>query len=582
MSGPKIDSIELERRRKEKLEHIRQERLRAIRKAMELLHHEISAVKTQVDQIDRQATALVREIEGIPEMEYTSSRIFELRATVVEKLRKILEFNTPSEPEAISCRTHALARQMKTIMADYNNTMKPLEKRIKDYFQELKDNKMREESKNLSRETYSAKAQIAYIRNHLSSYVEAFAHDGKMTATINSITDLKSYYAGKLENAVAACISKESDALFSCAHELAHETKRIMSDYVDAILPFERQIRAYNQQLENEKTETKVIDFDFNEKRKHVQYTKVGLSTKEKATQVLLEIEALINSESIQESEMKQLLNIANNIYASAFETQKSFDAAVIEFGVAKAKALRNMRLFDSAYQDYYAEYVSCSGLLSGSIHEKSAPREKYCFGSINELQDETNRLASTSKNVLEMNYIRGQIDEVMRLYGYNVSQEIIFGEGQSGNHFICERESNQSAIHLHISGMSGKKQLMMEVVGIGESRSINESSNVTVGIAVPAAAVDASELPDYERQLLLDEQGRFCDIHPRIVEELKRRGVVLSTKTRKTPDLKHCKRISVAAVPVESTDLNDERSGTQRRAARPMLKEQYRALKSR
>jgi uncharacterized protein YozE (UPF0346 family) len=483
MSGPKIDQAELERQRRAELERQRQERLRRIREETEKLNFEITAAKTQIDQIDRHLLSITRNLEHSDEMASTMTKLSELKTSYKAQLARALGIDVPAEPDAIFSCAQKLANVTKGIIKNFYNEVKPLEERM-------------------------------------------------------------SHYIEQLEN----------------QHSLAERSK------------------AFSAEVEEVK---KAEDFDFAVKLDRVICSDIEPTVKERAEQILSEIEEWVNSESIQESDMKALFAIANNIYKTAFDTKTFFEAAAIEYQVAKHGIVRNMAVFDDIYQDYYAEYIAYLELINSgrTTPLKVVPKRKYRFDSIEELQNEIELIAEKSKIVSENKYIREQIDDVMSLFGYKTCEEIILDANQTGSHFTCENASGQSAIHVHISE---KKQIMLEIVGIGHSTGADNSSSVT-DIMIPSSDLEVSE-----RDALLEEQGSFCSLHPKIVEELGKRGVILSEKSRKAPDIKYSKKIvhlsSGGSVTMNDTSLiNDEYEYNENATKRNRIKKKeglLRALK--
>jgi len=466
VSGPKIDHVELERRRQAELERARQEKLRKIREETDRLNTEISRTKTQIDQIDRHLLSLIRNVEYSDEMALTVPRLKELKNAYKARLAKALEINVPPEPDAISACTRKLADITKSVTESFFNEAKPFEERIKNFNNQME------------------------IQNTVASTFRGFS------AEREKIRDIE--------------------------------------------------------------------DFDFTVRVDNVTHSNIEVTVKERASQILSQIEEMVNSESIQESDMKNLLAIANNVYKTAFETNVSFEAAAIEYNVIKPEIVKNIAIFDDVYQDYYAEYV----VYLDSINKNRVnpigimPKEKYNFASIEELQEETALLAQASKTALERNYIREQIDEVMGELGYNLSEEVVLDMNQLGSHYICGKKSGQSAIHVHISD---QKQIMMEIVGIGESAAVSTNSSVNGTITA------SSDLSDSERDNLLSEQGGFCEIHPKIVDELRKRDLILNVKSRKLPDLKYCKKITPVTAGkgtvVSQSELINEHAAERRRS---------------
>ena len=410
---------------------------------------------------------------------------------------------------------------------------------------------IREEAEKLNSEIVKTKTQIDHINRYLASVIRDIENKDEMAVTMHQLNALKNSYKAQLIKTLGINVPTEPDAISRCAKKLANETNSIMEDFSREAKPLEERIQDYHKQLEIQNTvaslsdkfsteiETmkNIEDFDFSATLKTVSCSGLESSVKQNAEHILTEIEGLVNSESIQKSDMTNLLAIAANVFKTAFETKKSYETAVIEYNITKAAISKNIAVFDDIYQDYYAEYIAYMELINSHLSEpvQIVPKRKYRFDSIEELQNETALLSQKIKIASERNYIREQIDDVMRMFGYDVSNEIVLDANQSGNHYVCENKSGKAAIHIHLSD---KKQIMMEVVGIGKSAG-TAAANAVTGIMVQSA-----DLENHERNTLLDEQGSFCKLHPQIVDELKKRGVLLQMKTRKEPDIKYCSKL--------------------------------------
>ena len=470
MSGPKIDTVELERRRKEELERQRQERLKRIREETEKLNKEVLRAKAKLNDIAQHIMSLVSSIDKAGEMASVVKKLNELRRDYQKKFDKLLALHIPVEPEAIANYTQGIAYDANGLVGSYTREIKPFDERIKNYLGEIETlRKRKEASKKLS-------------------------------------------------------------------------GKRVQ------MLP--------------------VQDFDFSARMKNIANAELELPVSERATQILAEIEEMVNSESIQDADMQALLKIGANVYQTAFETMTSFEAAAIEYNVRRPAILRNMVIFDDAYQDYLAEHIVYLGVLyeDRAVPPEDMPIEKQYFASIEDVNKEAELFAQVAKAEKERRYIREQIDDVMRLYGYDLSEEIVFDANQTGDHFVCEAEAGQSGIHIYLSN---KNQMMMEVVRIGESA---DTEPVGTANGLVAASADAS---------LLEEQVRFCELHPRIVAELRRRSVIMNEKSRKPPGLEYGKKITRftkdSDVMAASSGFISER--VNKRRAKTGIKQQLRAM---
>lgn len=282
---------------------------------------------------------------------------------------------------------------------------------------------------------------------------------------------------------------------------------------------------------------TKITSLDFPQLRHRIeQAEQIEAVSKEKIQAILLEVEQLVADEALEDSDRGILIQLAGRILEAADQGSQLTERAIKDYHCLVPGILRNVRIFENTYQEYFSEYVDYLDVLNKSRKEPLiiVPKERYRFATYEDLDREIQRLRVLSKQANEHHYIRSQIDEVMQMFGYDLSEEIVFSEAQLGRHYLCRSQARQSSIHVHVSD---KQQIMLEVVSIGE----------LVGNADPdinAAILTSDQLSEKERNAALAEQGFFCSLHPRIVEELSKRDVILTQKSRKQPDLKYSKMI--------------------------------------
>ena len=90
--------------------------------------------------------------------------------------------------------------------------------------------------------------------------------------------------------------------------------------------------------------------------------------------------------------------------------------------------------------------------------------KEWHRFATYKDLDLKSSAYTSVQKEN-EHHFIRSQIDEVMKLFGYDMRMEIVFSASDLGKHYLCQNQTSQSAIHIHVSD---QHQIMLEVVGLG------------------------------------------------------------------------------------------------------------------
>ena len=135
--------------------------------------------------------------------------------------------------------------------------------------------------------------------------------------------------------------------------------------------------------------------------------------------------------------------------------------------------------------------------------------------------------------------FIRKTIDEVMREFGYSMSDEIVLYRKQKGTHLLCKREDDDTAIHVHY-GTGAKRRIMLEVVGIGKASGGNLDDGVNGQIIGPDA------LSESRRQELLKRQTAFCRIHPEMIRALEKKGIITSSLEPNPPRIEFCEEIAV------------------------------------
>lgn len=271
-------------------------------------------------------------------------------------------------------------------------------------------------------------------------------------------------------------------------------------------------------------------------------------------------IEELINSDAITLEDMKYLFEFRSDLIASLnldFNAQK---AVISEAELLIQKIKYNIQLFNDIYMSYYSEYILYINEINKTRRSKMLdilPKEKHQFKSINELEDELSMVRIRTRKLSQQNYIRRQLDEVMKELGYHISEEVIFNSANCGQHLICRSGTDATALHVHISD---SKNVMIEVVGCHNGAKDEYDKIVT-----------ADELTNQETEKLIESQNRFCEIHPIISKKLKERGVIFNPVSHKMPSLKYCKKIIINT---GEEVLTDERlvNKTHRESNMPLL----------
>lgn len=281
------------------------------------------------------------------------------------------------------------------------------------------------------------------------------------------------------------------------------------------------------------------------EKEKQHEYSNVSFdvsaSTNEADESVSLdsviqECSLLINNSAIGRTEKSQLMGILDELYKS----QESNDAAVSQTLILQYKSLRgnvkrNIRVFNDLYSQYCALHIEWVRMQKGKKLPLPAPLPKHSFNSISGLEQEIESLDQKTKTENERTYVREQIDEVMDLFGYNTAESIVLKGSSKGQHYLFESQADAAPVHLY---MSEGNSIMMEMVGLDD---LEDNGHTEYdGLVV------TDEIPDRERHNIVENQKGFCSLHPKLVEELKKRGVLINVKQRKEAGMKSAKKLRI------------------------------------
>ena len=438
MSGPKIDHVELERRKREEIERVHKERLRQIRLATDIFYKTMQEVKTISENIRRDRANIIDSLKMSNEMRMTLQDISSIKKAYINKLIGLTNVSLPSEAEDILVQSKGIKDKADSLKTEYDN-----------------------------------KASLGFTR--IQDFIRAEQRQSDYESFTLSMLDAK---------------------LDSITGSIDFE--------------FEKEIIANSESISDEVK----MDTHF----------------------ALDEISNIINSDGITHKDKKETAAFAKKIINAAFDKDSAITTILTEYSRARTGILQRIDEFINLYQEYIAEYFGYIEALNVMREQKIliTPKEKNMFSSMQHLKEEIEILKRLSVQTNEQNYIRTQINEVMQLFGYDLCEDIILDTEQKGHHYLCLQKDGKNAIHVHLSD---SKQIMMEVVGTSSRQADN-----TEGISAAMSNYDALGISDTEK--LLIEQGRFCSIHPKITEELRKRGIILKIKAHREPDRKYCKEI--------------------------------------
>jgi len=207
-------------------------------------------------------------------------------------------------------------------------------------------------------------------------------------------------------------------------------------------------------------------------------------------------------------------------------------DAAVYQYKALKGSVKKNIRIFNELYAQYCALFTEWRGISKDKTHPPANILSKDKFDSVFNLENEIRLLENNIRTEVKRAYIREQIDEVMKRFGYNVSESIVLRGTTKGQSYLFESDSK--AVHLF---MSDTNRIMFEPVGL---ENLEENGHAGYdGMAV-------ENISESDRAAIYEDQKDFCELHPKMIKELEKRGVLMGSTKIKEADIKTAKLLKI------------------------------------
>lgn len=311
-------------------------------------------------------------------------------------------------------------------------------------------------------------------------------------------------------------LQKYSDIVFAKYNkEFSKFKSRIMSR-----LEQEKATNSFSDFSKNLNTEKSDIigkvDFCF----KVLEQQPIKDNLKEELGEYLNKIKGIINNPFLNANDKSYLMKFIESIINSE---KSNIESLVTQCKYGLTNIFTKLQTMEDLYCQYVALQVECNNCSKVKIKFK----EKYKFVTVKILEEEIILLENELKELEEKNYMEAQLHEVMSLFGYNMCENITLGTQKNNEHYLCSNEIDDVAVHVHISK---DRQFMMEIVGTEESLNKEKALKIT-------------KPSDTNTNIkLYNKQGEFCNMHPKIVKELEKRGVILNAVSYREPDNKYNK----------------------------------------
>lgn len=225
----------------------------------------------------------------------------------------------------------------------------------------------------------------------------------------------------------------------------------------------------------------------------------------------------LINKSNITKADKQQI----ETLYSQLLEICDAGDVTISEKNARLQQHIQNLEFFMqiaennlARFNAIYQEYaVGCAASGVKCMPEKH-------FTSAEHISAELTKVKEIERKRLAQNFIRVKIDEVMREFQYDVIHSDLLNPLTNGTRELYKMD-NESAISAYISD-SGT--IMLEVVAIGDETNLTEN----------------------EKTYMVRKQNEFCNLHPKIAEALKKKGVILSEIKYQPPHKDFVRKVAI------------------------------------
>ncbi len=235
---------------------------------------------------------------------------------------------------------------------------------------------------------------------------------------------------------------------------------------------------------------------------------------KEQITVLENELTEFMNSDAISGTYKSSALalyqetkEIASNNFDN-FKKSKRIGRLYKDFVLICDNAEKELSEMKVVYEKYCLEFFDGN----------AEPRTLSSFSGVSEIEQAIELERERAKGTVSRDYIKRQIDDVMRIHGYNMVQSEMLEATANGQ--VLYGVDDDTAIDVFVSN---DNQVTMRVVGIGFDEQISAT----------------------EDEKLYQQQCAFCSMHPQITKELEMRGVILKTKKHLPPDRRYNKKIA-------------------------------------
>lgn len=541
MSGPKVDSVELERQRKlaEALE-IRKEKYNSAFSEFQLLRREASMLRDCYLDSCSDLFDFVCDEQYVLDMQ---NRLRTAYDSMMQSCTNVISYKMPSmdsrpsfsheseEANIINQQRQAFFFDLEFKRQNFLSVRELCREKIK--FFNTKKNAV-DNLKQLISSLVELQEKVAVFKGTDFVVGDINQNVSKTNDLISSIQSM--YPSDELNDVKSSCSSIVSNV--NCFNQMMNRKIEEYSGIIEACMKgaegvqnIQRVKELIEELTENLQKNTFLSDIEFEEWKELSFYEALEKDAKDQLDEVLDLIEATSQIESVSNENLEKLYEMYLALVDASKNNSASLIMLVSQFRIITQRINEKTVEFDECYNDYYN---SCMLLNDITQSDSFKPLEREEFISFEDLEEEYNNIQFKLKEENKKLYIRQTIDEVMRSHGFNTTNEIVLRKNAAGTHLLSQKQDSDVGIHIYLGGQN-QQTIMLEVVGTSKSAMVaSDERNVII--------TDGAALSSQRQEQLFNEQKSFCDMHKEIVEELREKGIILDAIEHNPPSMEFCR----------------------------------------
>ncbi len=268
------------------------------------------------------------------------------------------------------------------------------------------------------------------------------------------------------------------------------------------------------------------------------------------ARNALCDISSLISQDTLDARRVETLTDCAQKIQQDLLAIEQSTEnQSSLDYTLTLINPIiSEMQMHSKVKHRLYLECVAAQEeLLDHQVQIQPLPKERLYY-SEQELEEQQTELIKLANEFNHRAYLLYALRCVMANHGYNITESIQLEPLECDGHSLFLSDASNIGIHTFVSNTG---TVMMEVGAVDNAVSSLEKTPIRrTHVAAP-----------HEQQRLIAEQYSFCELHPRILEELATYGISATNKSDKTPDADTC----IAFVASQDTATNARSKRTQK-----------------